>query len=108
MEPARGSTPAVYRPGQAAIVMLPGDDDGGRTATLLQLMAQIGMEVVTCGSPPEADLRFAQTRLALRPIVAIAALQRLTAELARLRGTDPDTLHGNREPWREAMTTLTL
>ena len=33
---------------------------------------------------------------------------RLTAELARLRGTDPDSLHGRREPWQAAMTALRL
>jgi len=32
----------------------------------------------------------------------------LTAELARLRGTDPDTMHGNREPWRAVMTGVRL
>jgi glucosamine--fructose-6-phosphate aminotransferase (isomerizing) len=101
-------TPAVYRADQAAIVMLPGEDDGGRTESLLELLTKIGMEVVTCSSAPEAQLRFAPTPIPLRPIVAVMAFHRLTAELARLRGTDPDTLHGNRDPWREAMTAVTL
>jgi glucosamine--fructose-6-phosphate aminotransferase (isomerizing) len=101
-------TPAVYRPGQAAIVVLPGEDDGARTDALLELLAKVGLEVVTCGSKPEAELRFVSTPVPLRPIVCIVAFQRLTAELARLRGTDPDTLHGNRDPWREAMTAVEL
>jgi glucosamine--fructose-6-phosphate aminotransferase (isomerizing) len=101
-------TPAAYRPGQAAIVMLPGEDDGGRTESLLGLLTKIGMQVVTCGSRPEAQLRFAPTPTPLRPIVAVVPFHRLTAELARLRGTDPDTLHGNRDPWRDAMTAVTL
>jgi glucosamine--fructose-6-phosphate aminotransferase (isomerizing) len=101
-------TPAAYRPGQGAIVVLPGEDDGGRTESLLELLAGIGLEVVTCGSEPEAQLRFASTPSPLRPTVAVVAFQRLTAELARLRGTDPDTLHGDRDPWREAMTSVTL
>ena len=37
-----------------------------------------------------------------------AESDRLTAELARLRGTDPDSLHGRREPWQAAMTALRL
>jgi glucosamine--fructose-6-phosphate aminotransferase (isomerizing) len=101
-------TPAVYRPGQAAIVVIPGEDDGGRTEALLEMLAKIGLEVVTCGSGPEAQLSFVSTPVPLRPIVGIVAFQRLTAELARLRGADPDTLHGNRDAWREAMTAVKL
>jgi glutamine---fructose-6-phosphate transaminase (isomerizing) len=63
---------------------------------------------VTCGTGLEAQLRFAPTPVPARPIVAIVPFQRLTAELARLRGTDPDTLHGNRDRWRVAITAVTL
>jgi len=34
----------------------------------------------------------------MRPFTSIMPLQRLTAELARLRHTDPDTPHGGVEP----------
>ena len=101
-------TPAVYRPGHGAIVVLPGEDDGGRTQSLLQLLATVGVQVATCAATPDADLRFAAVPVLMRPAVAVVAFQRLTAELARLRGTDPDTLHGNRDRWREAMTAVTL
>ena len=101
-------TPAVYRPGQAAVVMFPAEDDGGRTESLLGLLGAIGVEVVTCGSDRDAELRFAAVPVLLRPAVAIVAFQRLTAELARLRGSDPDTLHGDRAAWRDAMAAITL
>jgi hypothetical protein len=61
--------------------------------------------VWTCGAAGEL-LEFARTDPWLRPFTAIVLLQRLTAELARLRGTDPDTLHGGIEPWRSVMTGL--
>ncbi len=100
-------TPAVYRAGQAAILMTPGSDDGGRMASLNSALGQLHMEVITCGCDTE-DLCFAPVPALFRPIVSIVPFHRLTAELARLRGTDPDTLHGHREPWKSAMAAVTL
>ncbi|HKS48959.1 MAG TPA: hypothetical protein VJT49_28400 [Amycolatopsis sp.] len=80
--------------------------DQGRTATLRGLLAELGSNFVTCGDADD-DLWFANTDPWLRPFTSIVPLQRLTAELARVRGTD-DTLHGNVEPWWSAMTKLEL
>lgn len=100
-------TPAAFRPGMNVISLIPGVGDGGRTATLRGLLTKLGANVVTCGDASE-ELWFAHTDPWLRPFTSIVPLQRLTAELARVRGTDPDTLHGNVEPWRSAMTELEL
>lgn len=100
-------TPAAFKAGMNAISLTPAADDQGRTATLRRLFAELGVNVVTCGDADE-ELRFAHTDPWLRPFTAIVPLQRLTAELARIRGTDPDTLHGDVEPWRSAMTRLEL
>jgi len=120
VEFALHGTPAVYRPGQGAVVVLPGEDDGGRTAEALGLLAKLGIETVTLGAAPaaaapatapglpRADIHFAATDSLLRPFTAIVPFHRLTAELARLRGTDPDTLHGNRDPWASAMKAIQL
>jgi glutamine---fructose-6-phosphate transaminase (isomerizing) len=75
-----------------------------RMATLL---AEIGARVWTCGEADE-QLPFARTDPWMRPFTSTITLQRLTAEFARLRHTDPDTLHGGVEPWRSAMTSLEL
>lgn len=112
VEFALHGTPAVYRPGQGAVVMLPAEDDGGRVAEALTLLRRLGVEVVTCGAAdapaPGADLRFAATSPLLRPFTGIVPFHRLTAELARRRGTDPDTLHGGRDAWQAAMQALKL
>jgi glucosamine--fructose-6-phosphate aminotransferase (isomerizing) len=100
-------TPAAYRPGMDVITITPGTDDQGRMATLRALLAELGTRAWTCGEAGE-QLRFAQTDPWMRPFTSIIPLQRLTAELARLRHTDPDTLHGGVEPWRSAMTSLEL
>ncbi len=102
-------TPASYGPQMSAIVMLPDLDDGGRSLLLANVLRQLGMKTVaTCGVEG-ADLSFASPPHALlRPFLAILPFHMLTAELARLRGTDPDTLHGNREPWKTVMTQLRL
>ena len=100
-------TPAAFKTGMNVISLTPGTDDQGRTATLRGLLAELGSNVVTCGDTAD-DLWFARTDPWLRPFTSIVPLQRLTAELARVRGTDPDTLHGDVEPWRSAMTKLEL
>lgn len=111
VEFALHGTPAVYRPGQGAVVVLPAEEDGGRSDEALGLLAKLRVETVTLGAGgagPAADLRFAATHPLLRPFTAIVPFHRLTAELARLRGTDPDTLHGERDPWAPAMKAITL
>jgi glucosamine--fructose-6-phosphate aminotransferase (isomerizing) len=100
-------TPAAFKTGMNVISLTPGTDDQGRTATLRGLLAKLDANVVTCGDTDE-DLWFAHTDPWLRPFTSIVPLQRLTAELARVRGTNPDTLHGDVEPWRSTMTTLEL
>lgn len=100
-------TPAAFRAGMNVITLTPGTDDGGRTDTLRGLLGDLGANCWTCGDADE-HLRFAPGDSWLRPFTSILPLQRLTAELARLRGTDPDTLHGGIEPWRTAMTGLKL
>src|SRR5712691_4674942 len=69
----------------------PGTGDQGRMATLRALLAELGARVWTCGEADE-QLPFARTDPWMRPFTSIIPLQRLTAELARLRHTDPDTL----------------
>lgn len=102
-------TPAVYRAGMAAITIDPGDDDGGRTRSLRDLLGEIGIEAVyECGDRDDADLPFAPVERLMRPLVAIVPFQRLTAELARVRGTNPDLLHKDLEPWGSAMTRVEL
>lgn len=86
-------TLASYRADMSAIVMMPA----------------LGIRfVATCGDS-HGDLRFAAPpHPLLRPFLAILPFHRVTAELARVLGTDPDTLHGNREPWKRIMTGLCL
>jgi glucosamine--fructose-6-phosphate aminotransferase (isomerizing) len=100
-------TPAAFRAGMNVVTITPGADDGGRTATLRSVLDRLGARVWTCGTG-DADLRFAPTDPWMRPFTSIVPLQRLTAELARARHTDPDTLHGNLEPWHSVMTGLDL
>ncbi|MFB4275458.1 SIS domain-containing protein [Nonomuraea sp. MTCD27] len=100
-------TPAAFRAGMNVISITPGTDDQGRTNTLRALLAELGATVWTSGEDDE-ELRFAPVDPLMRPFTSIVPLQRLTAELARLRGTDPDTLHGGVEPWLSAMTGLEL
>lgn len=108
VEFALHGTPAVYRAGQGAVVVLPGEEDGGRSAEALVLLAKLGIDAVTLGAGDGADVRFAPTHPLLRPFTAIVPFHRLTAELARQRGTDPDTLHGERDPWAPAMKAIKL
>jgi glutamine---fructose-6-phosphate transaminase (isomerizing) len=104
-------TPASFHPGLSAIVMKPATPDGGRTDVLLSILSKLNMDTVaTCGLIGSgADLTFTQApHPLLRPFLAILPFHLLTAELARKLGTDPDTLHGHREPWKSIMTELKL
>lgn len=102
-------TPASYNTSMSAIVLVPEVNDGGRSALLVNVLKQLGLaNVATCGANG-ADLGFVSPpHPLLRPFVAILPFHMLTAELARVRDTDPDTLHGNREPWRTVMTGVRL
>ncbi|MCB4767041.1 SIS domain-containing protein [Ancylobacter sp. Lp-2] len=101
-------TPASFHPGMAAAVIEPGEDDSGRTQLLLTVLDRLGIETVTVSERRDTELAFVTPHPLLRPVTGIVPLQRLTAELARLRDTDPDTMHGNREPWRSVMTSVKL
>jgi len=100
-------TPAAFRPGMNVLSISPASDDQGRTAELRAVLGKLGSPVWTCGETDD-HLWFAHADPWMRPFTSIVPLQRLTAELARLRGTDPDTLHGGAEPWRSVMTELEL
>ena len=104
-------TPASFHSGMSAIVMLPAIDDGGRSELLIDILMRLGLKTVaTCGLlEADADLPFASPpHPLLRPFLSILPFHLLTAELAGLLGTDPDTLHGHREPWKAIMGGLTL
>ena len=102
-------TPASYNADMSAIVMMPTHEDGGRSAELVEVLRALGLRfVATCGDT-QGDLRFAvPPHPLLRPFLAILPFHGLTAELARVLGADPDTLHGNRQPWKRIMTGLRL
>lgn len=102
VELALHGPPAAMRAGMGAISISPARDDGGRTAALRGTLLRLSVETLTCGSGAE-DLRFPSCDPALRPFVAVIPLQRLAAELARLTGTSPDSIHRDAEPWKSAM-----
>ncbi|GAA4555491.1 SIS domain-containing protein [Pseudonocardia xishanensis] len=101
-------TPASYRPDMAAVLLEPTFDDGGRTERLREVVSDLGLRTLDVGAETEGPLAFTAPHPLLRPITAIVPLQRLTAELARLRGTNPDTMHGGRDPWERVMTGIRL
>lgn len=107
-------TPAAFHPEMGAVIIEPDMDDRGRSALLRAVLGRLGLRpVLTCGSARDGaeapTLPFAPApHPLLRPMLAILPIHRLTAELARLRGTDPDTLHGHREPWKTIMTGVRL
>ena len=102
-------TPASFRADMSAIVILPELDDGGRSAELVHVLRELGLSRVLTCSAREGELGFsAPPHPLLRPFLAILPFHCLTAELARALDTDPDTLHGHREPWKAVMTGLRL
>jgi glucosamine--fructose-6-phosphate aminotransferase (isomerizing) len=101
-------TPASFHPGMAAAVIEPGQNDGGRTKLLCSVLASLGVRTSLVTERVGADLSFVSPHPLLRPVTGIVPLQRLTAELARVRGTDPDTMHGGRHPWESVMTGVRL
>jgi len=100
-------TPAVFDPRMAAILITPGRDDGGRLQEVRGMLGELGLEVITCGAG-EANLPFAEVDYLLRPLVAIVPFHRLVGELARLRGSNPDTIRADQVPWSTAVPKVKL
>ena len=107
VEQALHGPPAAYDGRRAAITITPPHDDGERTAQLRGLLQEIGVTALTCGDADE-DLPFAPVHPLARPLVAVIPLQRLSAEMARLRGTNPDKIRTDAEPWASAMRRVRL
>jgi glucosamine--fructose-6-phosphate aminotransferase (isomerizing) len=102
-------TPASFTPAMGALVILPARDDGGRSRLLIDVLKRLGLtHVRACGAQTGALSFAAPPHPLLRAPLAILPFHRLTSQLAHLRDTDPDTLHGHREPWAGVMTGLTL
>jgi glutamine---fructose-6-phosphate transaminase (isomerizing) len=106
-ENALHGPPAAFRSGMGSIVITPAGDDGGRTMSLRQLLRELGSVVIECGDEKEA-VWFPKTHVLVRPLVAIVALQRIVAELARLRKSNPDEIHRDIEPWASSMGRVIL
>jgi glucosamine--fructose-6-phosphate aminotransferase (isomerizing) len=98
---------AVYNDGGGAIVIAPAGDDGGRSEALARICAAVGMDVLHCG-PGATDLPFVEGDAWVRPMTAVVPLQRLVAEAARLRGSNPDSIRNDEEPWTGAMKMVRL
>ena len=107
IELALHGTPAVFEPRHAAIVAVPDEDDGGRTAAFLGMLQELHIRAILLGTG-DHDLPFAKVEYLLRPFVSIIPLQRLVAELARRRGTNPDTTRTDVEPYKSAIGRVRL
>ncbi|WP_345420904.1 SIS domain-containing protein [Pseudonocardia xishanensis] len=99
-------TPAGFWPGMAAVIIMPAESDGGRTELLRTALEKLGNTSIPVVEDGTGELAFTSPHPLLRPVTGMVPLQQLTAELARIRGTDPDTMHGHREPWKSVMTEL--
>ena len=100
--------PAAMRAGMGAITLTPGQDDGGRTQVLRTLLNDLGVTSFTCGDHADDDLRFPVVHHLVRPLVAIVPFQRLVAEIAGLKHSNPDDIHRDVEPWNTAMGRYSL
>lgn len=100
-------TPAVFSPEMGAILIVPAFDDGGRTKALGEVLAKLSIRTLRCAAEA-GELPFARTHPLARPLVAIVPLQRLVAEMARLRGSNPDKTHAEAEPWASAIAAVGL
>lgn len=107
IELALHGTPAVFEPRNAAIVTVPDEDDGDRTKAFLGMLKELNIEAITLGTAA-CDLPFAKVDYLMRPFVSIIPLQRLVAELARRRGSNPDTTRGDVEPYKSAIDRVRL
>jgi len=109
VEFALHGTPASYRSEMGAVIVQPIEDDQGRSRLLKQVLNDLGIDVVAISGEEEtADFRFFAPHPLLRPFTSILPFHRLTAALARIHGTDPDSMHGRREPWQKVMTGIKL
>uniref|UniRef100_A0A455SSV4 Glutamine--fructose-6-phosphate aminotransferase [isomerizing] n=1 Tax=Thermosporothrix sp. COM3 TaxID=2490863 RepID=A0A455SSV4_9CHLR len=99
--------PAAFHEKLGALCITSALDDGGRMQELYHEVKELGGTAFTCGTQ-EADLLFAPVEQLLRPFVAVVPLQRLVAEIARIRQSNPDTIHIDMEPWKTAMGRVTL
>ncbi len=107
IELALHGTPAVFEPRHAFIVAVPDEDDGGRTEAFLGMLTELHVQAIRLGAG-DYDLPFARVDYLLRPFVSIIPLQRLVAELARRRGTNPDTTRADVEPYKTAIGRIRL
>lgn len=107
IELALHGTPAVFEPRNAAIIAVPEEDDGGRTEAFLAMLKELNIEAFTLGAG-DFDLPFAKVEYLVRPFVSIIPLQRLVAELARRRGSNPDTTRCDVEPYKSAIDRVRL
>ncbi|GLV56149.1 hypothetical protein KDH_29920 [Dictyobacter sp. S3.2.2.5] len=106
-ENALHGPPAAIRSGMGAVVIMPDREDGGRSHLLLGSLKELGAEAYSCGTE-QADLRFSAVERLARPLVAIVPLQRLTAEIARIKHSNPDEIHRDVEPWATVMGNIIL
>lgn len=107
LEAALHGPVAVYGPDSAAVVIEPAGDDGGRCNDVIRTAGAVGMDLLRCG-PGEVELPFVDASPWVRPLTVVPALQRVVAEMARLRGTNPDTIRTDEEPWASAIADLML
>lgn len=107
IELALHGTPAVFEPRHAGIVIVPDEDDGGRTEQFIGELTGLGVKTITVGAG-DYDLPFAKVDYLLRPFVTIVPLQRLVAEFARRRGSNPDAIRTDVEPWASAIARVRL
>jgi glucosamine--fructose-6-phosphate aminotransferase (isomerizing) len=82
VEQALHGPQAALRAGMGAILLRPGHADGGRYEALRDFCVRRAVAIVEPHVPDSGD--------ALRPLLSAVPLQRLTAEIARLCGGDPD------------------
>lgn len=104
-------TPASFQSHMGAILLMPSQPDDGRSQLLINILKKLELNTIaTCGvAGSGADFVFAPPAHALlRPFLSIVPFHLLTGELARHLNTDPDTLHGYREPWKTIMSELKL
>jgi glucosamine--fructose-6-phosphate aminotransferase (isomerizing) len=106
-ENALHGPPAALRVGMGAITLTPADEDGQRTQRLRISLQELGVISITCGDRSE-DLWFPSMHPLVRPFVTIVPLQRLTSELARIKQTNPDSIHIDVEPWQTVMKNIIL
>jgi glucosamine--fructose-6-phosphate aminotransferase (isomerizing) len=90
-----------------AITLTPAGEDGQRTQRLRISLQELGAIAITCGDKSE-DLWFPSMHPLMRPLVTIVPLQRLTAEVARIKQTNPDSIHTDVEPWQTVMKNIIL